>query len=81
MRPKYVTRRVQTILKGFAKRGFYTLPDGSIVESHSAHGNGPGQPLTHILCTRCGSQIWVCDGQSVRYTLDPVTDRYVQGCF
>lgn len=60
-------RRVQTILKGFAKRGSYTLPNGSIVIMHERMSTGPCKPMLHVFTLDDGSQIKAHDGQSIRF--------------
>lgn len=62
-----VNRRVQTILKGFAKRGSYTLPNGSIVVSHERMSTGPCKPMLHVFTLDDGSQIRALDGTSIRF--------------
>lgn len=62
-----VNRRVQTILKGFAKRGSYTLPNGSIVIMHERMSTGPCKPMLHVFTLDDGSQIRALDGTSIRF--------------
>ena len=61
------SRRVQTILKGFAKRGSYTLPNGSIVIMHERMSTGPCRPMMHVFTLDDGTQIRALDGCTIRF--------------
>lgn len=61
------SRRVETIIMGFARRGSYTLPNGSIVVMHERMSTGPGKPMMHVFTLDDGSQIRALDGTSIRF--------------
>ena len=77
MKPQTITRRVQTILKGFAKRGSYTLPNGSIVIGIESFSTGKPGPLVRVFRDNMGGTMRACDGGSLLFHLDPATGRYV----
>lgn len=77
MKPETTSRRVQTILKGFAKHGSYTLPNGSIVVRIEAMSTGKPGPCVRVFHDDHGGTMRACDGSSLLFRLDPATRRYV----
>lgn len=76
MKPETTSRRVQTILKGFAKHGSYTLPNGSIVVRIEAMSTGKPGPCVRIMTDENGNTYRACDGSSLLFRLDQETGCY-----